>query len=128
MKKISLLIFLFFSFLFSEELIWIDSFSKAKELALKENKKILVMFTQENCPTCEYMKDVTFQDEYVLNYMQTNFILVQKDIKQKDELVNLKVYGTPTTYIFSKEAKQIGRQIIGGATPSAFLKVLKEYK
>ncbi|MFV0562033.1 hypothetical protein [Malaciobacter mytili] len=63
------------------------------------------MFTQENYPICEYMKDVTFQDKYVLNYMQTNFILVQKDIKQKDELVNLKVYGTSTTYIISKEAK-----------------------
>lgn len=78
------------------------------------------MFTQENCPTCEYMKDVTFQDEYILNYLQTNFILVQKDIKQKEKLANLKVYGTPTTYIFSKEALQIGRQIIEGATSTFF--------
>lgn len=128
MKKIFLIMVLFFSTLFANDLDWSESFSKAKTEALSENKLIFVMFTQEDCPACEYMKDVVFTNEELAEYMQTNFVLVEVNMHDKKELASLKVYGTPTTYIFTKNAKQIGRQIVGSASARIFLKTLKEYK
>lgn len=128
MKKIFILILLSIITLFANDLDWSKSFFNAKKEALTENKMIFVMFTQEDCPACDYMKDVVFENEELAEYMQTNFILVEVNMHDKKELSHLKVYGTPTTYIFTKEAKQIGRQIVGSASAKIFLKTLKNYK
>lgn len=128
MKKIFILILLSIITLFANDLDWSKSFFSAKKEALIENKMIFVMFTQEDCPACDYMKDVVFENEELAEYMQTNFILVEVNMHDKKELSHLKVYGTPTTYIFTKEAKQIGRQIVGSASAKIFLKTLKNYK
>lgn len=127
MKKIFLVLLLAISLL-ANDLQWSDSFFQAKQQALKEDKLILVIFTQDNCPTCEYMKDVAFEDEVLASYMQTNFVLLELDMHDKKELQKLKVYGTPTTYIFTKDGQRVGRQIVGGADAKTYLKTLKKYK
>lgn len=128
MKKLLLVASLIISISFANDLEWSDSFQTAKNEAQSLDKLILVMFTQEECSTCEYMKEVTFENEVLSEYMQNSFILLEVDMYDKKALEHLKVYGTPTTYILDKEGNKIGRQIIGGATAPAFLKVLKEYK
>jgi len=128
MKKLLILLSFLISFSFANDLEWSESFQSAKKEAQSLDKLILVMFTQDDCSACEYMKDVTFENETLAEYMQNGFILLEVDMYDKKELEHLNVYGTPTTYILNQEGKKIGRQIIGGATAPAFLKVLKEYK
>lgn len=128
MKKIVLLCLLACSALFSNDLDWATSFKEAKKQALSEEKLVFVMMSQEDCRACEYMKDVAFDDETLADYMQTNFVLLELDMNTRTELKELKVFGTPTTYIFKSDGEKIGRQIIGRAAAPAFLKKLKEYK
>lgn len=96
--------------------------------ATKQNKRVLVMLTQEGCPTCEYMNDVAFADAVLESYLTTHFILVKLDINNDTIPLNLKVYGTPTFYILNQNGEKIGRQIAGGGTASEFLKLLQSYK
>lgn len=114
--------------LFANELEFLHSLDEAKQEAQQEQKAVLIMFTQEGCPTCEYMKDIAFADEILSSYMQTNFILVELDINTQALPEGLKVFGTPTFYVLNYNGQKVGRQFAGGAKASEFLKILKEYK
>ncbi len=63
MKKLLFLISLFISLLYGNELNYLKSIEEAKAAAIKNNKSILIMLTQEGCPTCEYMEEVAFANE-----------------------------------------------------------------
>ena len=111
----------------ANELIFLN-FYDAKKEAIKVNKPILLMFTQENCPTCEYMENVAFNDALLSHYMQQNFLLVKLDINKDTIPSYLNVYGTPTFYVLNPQGEKQGRPIVGGGTPEAFLKRLKTYQ
>ena len=128
MKKLLFLISLFISLLYGNELNYLKSIEEAKAAALKNNKSILIMLTQEGCPTCEYMEEVAFANESLLSYMNANFILVKLDINNDKIPPYIKAYGTPTFYILNQHGEKIGRQIVGGGTAEAFLKLLQSYK
>ncbi len=112
----------------ANELIFLTHFENAKKEAVKINKPILLMFTQENCPTCEYMENIAFDDAILANYMQQNFLLVKLDINKDTIHSYLKVYGTPTFYVLNPQGEKQGRPIVGGGTSDAFLKLLKTYQ
>ncbi len=63
-----------------------------------------------------------------LSYMKANFILVKLDINNDTIPSYLKAYGTPTFYVLNQNGEKIGRQIVGGGTAEAFLKLLQSYK
>lgn len=129
MRKIIYLYLLCNAFLFgSTEITFLNNFNQAKEEAVKMKKNILVMFTQEGCPACEYMESVAFEDEVLSNYMNTHFILVKLDINNDRIPLHLKAYGTPTFYVLNPQGEKIGRQIVGGGKADAFLKLLQTYK
>lgn len=129
MKKI-IYILLLSSCLFSAstEIKFLNNFEAAKQEATTYNKNILVMFTQEGCPACEYMESVAFEDEALSNYLTARFILVKLDINNDRIPPHLKAYGTPTFYILDQNGRKIGRQIVGGGKADAFLKLLQTYK
>jgi thioredoxin-related protein len=128
MKKVILFFMILFGLSFANDLDWADSFTAAKQQAAKEDKLIMVMVSQVDCRSCEYMKEVAFDDETLADYMETNFVMLELDMNARTELKELKVFGTPTTYIFKSNGDKIGRQIIGRAAAPAFLKKLQEYK
>lgn len=128
MRKLLFIVFIFCSLIYGNELNYLNHIETAKEKATQENKDILIMLTQEGCPTCEYMEDVAFSDTVLLSYLNANFVLVKLDINNDRIPPYLKAYGTPTFYILNQQGEKIGRQIVGGGTAEAFLKLLQTYK
>ncbi len=122
-----LMIFLFAISLFAADFDWIDSMEKAKEQAFKENKLIMVMIEQKGCEACEYMDEVAFEDEKLVEFVENFYIPVKINL-QKANKIGLKAFGTPTFYFLDKNGKKIGRQLVGAGTAKAFLQKLKEYK
>ncbi|WP_281950663.1 thioredoxin fold domain-containing protein [Nitrosophilus kaiyonis] len=114
-------------FIFGADFDWVDSLDKAKKLAKKENKLIMVMVSQKGCEACEYMDEVTFEDEKLIEFIENFYIPVKIDIKDAKKY-GFKAFGTPTFYFLDKNAKQIGRQLVGAGSAKAFLEKLKEYK
>jgi len=126
--KLLLSFFLFISLSFAGELEIFHNLEKATESAKKDNMKVLMMLSQEGCVTCEYMLDVVFDNEDVIDFLNTAFKVVELDI-HKDKIPNgFRAYGTPTFYILDINGKKIGRQIVGAQTIPNFLKTLKKSK
>lgn len=129
MKKIICIILLHSLLLLaSNEMIFINNLELAKQQAVQKNKKILLMLTQESCPTCEYMENIAFEDKILAHYMQQNFLLVKLDINKDTIPSYLNVYGTPTFYVLTSQGEKQGRPIVGGGTAEAFLQRLKTYQ
>ncbi|MFA7084948.1 MAG: thioredoxin family protein [Arcobacteraceae bacterium] len=128
LKKVLISLLLSTLYLCANELNFSNKLIFSQEEAVTKNKKILVMFTQENCPTCEYMESVAFEDALLANYMNKQFILVKLDINKDTMPQDLNVYGTPTFYILNAQGQKQGRPIVGGGTPQAFLTLLKSYQ
>ncbi|RXJ53777.1 thioredoxin family protein [Candidatus Marinarcus aquaticus] len=122
-------IFLFLAaIIHAQELTFFTSLEQAQQEAQREKKPLLIMFTQERCSACEYMKERVFEDEMLSSYMHTQFVLLELDINKQNIPMGLKVYGTPTFYVLNQNGQKVGRQFVGGAQAPAFLNVLKQYK
>ncbi len=129
MKKIIGCLLLYTTLLLhANEVVFIHNFELAKQEAQQKEKNILLMLSQEGCPTCEYMENVAFHNAILVNHMQQNFLLVKLDINKDTIPSNLKVYGTPTFYVLNPQGEKQGRPIVGGGTAEAFLKLLKTYQ
>ena len=122
-----LLIFLLVLNLFAADFDWNHSLEKAKEIAKKENKIILVMVSQKGCEACEYMDEVAFEDEELVEFIENFFVPVKLDLKVANQK-GLKAFGTPTFYFLDKNGKKLRRQLVGAGTAKAFMKILKEVK
>ena len=68
------------------EIAWLP-LEKAKELAKKNNKKILIFFYKKDCTYCEEMKKTTLQDPAVVNLINSNFFPVKIDSRTKDTII-----------------------------------------
>jgi thiol:disulfide interchange protein len=124
----SLLLFIAFTLvLFASELQYEHNFNKAVEKANKQNKEVMMMYSAVWCPECNYMKDIVFKDEKVLDYIQKHYVVLALDI-QKDTLPEgFKYIGIPTFFFLNKDAKE-KNQIIGGSKVNIFLQKLKALK
>ncbi len=112
---------------FGADFDWVGSYQEALKLSQKEHRPIMVMISQKDCPTCEYMEDVAFEDEDVVEFVENNFIPLKLDLQEAKEY-GLKAYGTPTFYFLNSQGKKLTRALVGGATAKVFLEKLKEIK
>ena len=127
MKLISL--FLIFSIsLFASSVNFEKDLQSAKEKAIKENKKLMIMYSAKSCPECNYMKKKVFKDEKLSSYLNTNFVSVVMDIKKDKSTLPYEFFGIPTFY-FSNPAdmKLLGKRI-GGTREAKFLQIAKNIK
>jgi len=122
-----LIILLLPLFIFGADFDWIDSLDLAKKLAKKENKLIMVMISQKGCAACEYMDEVAFEDENLVEFIESFYVPVKIDLKDAKKN-GFKAFGTPTFYFLDYNGNQIGRQLVGAGSAKVFLKKLKEYK
>jgi len=106
---------------------WIHDYHKALDLAKKEHKIVMVMISQPNCPTCEYMDDVAFETESLSDYVE-NFFVPLKLSLAKAKALGFKAYGTPTFYFLDANGSRITRALVGGATAKTFLAKLQEIR
>ena len=80
---------------------WAKSYEAALSQAAKEKKNVMVMLSKEECPACEYMEGVVFEEPVVTDAVNAKFVSLHVDI-QKDKIpAGLGFIGTPTFYFLN---------------------------
>jgi thioredoxin-related protein len=109
------------------EIHWAQSYDAALEKAAKEKKIVMVMLSKEECPACEYMNDVVFEEQVVEDTINKNFVPVHLDI-HKDKIPDQLGYiGTPTFHFLNSKGAKLSRYD-GAANIPTFLSVLNNVK
>lgn len=109
------------------ELKWAPSYDAALAQAKKENKNVMVMLSKKDCPACEYMNDVVFEEKAVADEIHKKFVPVHLDIHNGLIPQGLGYIGTPTFHFLNDSGKKIGRHD-GAANIPAFMGILNKYK
>ena len=112
MKKIVLVIAFLITSVFAD-INWAEDIDDAYEIAVKENKKVMVMLSSKGCPACEYMKDIVFKDKNFINRFNKELIAVHIDIHDGFVPDGLEYFATPTFYFLDSNEKKLHR--INGA-------------
>lgn len=124
-----LAIFLAFAFGLAQDIKWSKNYETALSEALKTDKAVILIYTMEDCSACEYLKDITLDDENVKSYINKNFILVERDAKNKSQHIKgFPFFGSPTLYFLNKNGEQISKVMVGATTAKVFLEKLKQIK
>ncbi len=108
------------------DLEWAGSYEEGLAQAKAQNKVAMIMFTTKTCKMCNYMKNVVYEDDDVMEYVENFFVPIEVDINEHPDKFGYKVFGTPTYYFIKPDGKQIGRMFMGGAKPDGFLQKLTE--
>lgn len=126
MKKLCLLLILAgCSFGFS-----IQNHVKFEEIyKIKSNKDkiVLMIYTAKSCPQCAYMKKKVFTQKNIENFMDKNFVVLEKDIDKDDLPENFEYIGIPTMFFVNSNGEQIDK-FVGSTRADEFLEVLKNAK
>ncbi|RXJ68139.1 thioredoxin family protein [Halarcobacter ebronensis] len=125
--KIIITIFLLASSIFASGINFEKSLAIAKEKALTQNKKIMIMYSTPTCPECNYMKKKVFKDKEIISYVNDNYISVVMDIKEDKDKLPFDFIGIPTFYFTDKNMNLLAKKI-GGSRESEFLETIKSVK
>ncbi len=98
---------------------FVKDYQTALAMAKSDNKKILVMLTSEDCPSCWWMKNVAFKDEKLSELINERIAAVEIDVFKDTIPLNLKYIGTPTFYLLDKNEDQLSR-VDGRMMPEKF--------
>jgi len=138
---LSLLLFFSVSIGFSQE--WNSNFNEVKQIALKENKKIVLVFQGSDwCAPCiKLEKEIWSTDEFK-SFSRENFVLIKADFPRKKknklskeqqeenknlmEKYNKKGY-FPFVVVLDKDAKVLGETGYIKATPKEYIKLLTSF-
>lgn len=127
MLRILLAIFAVYSFSFADKLEWSHDYAAGLERVQKENKLMMLMFSQQGCAMCAYMHNTVFENQDVVDYVNAYYVPVELDIHKDSLPPRMKAYGTPTFYFVNAQGKKISK-VIGGAKPPVFLQKLREIR
>lgn len=102
------------------------NFKQALNDAKTQNKKVLLIFDQDNCYYCDLLKEDTLSDLEVQKILNKYYIVVVLDVNKESKLAaEYKIYITPNLIFLDKNNKEIHR--INGYVPAnEFLDTLKE--
>ena len=107
------LITLLISLAFSQELKKIYNYKDGKELALSQNKKMLLVMKTQNCPYCKKLINRTMEQEQLKEYINKNFVLTlidkNRDIYPDKFWTNV----VPVSYIVDPKTEDYDVEIIG---------------
>ena len=108
----------------SDEIKWND-FKEGLSLAEKQNKKIFLYFHADWCTYCKQLKQTTFKDQKVIEYLNNNYINISVNSDKEQTLAKkFAVRGLPTLFFLKPNMDKItGRPGFIGA--EQFLKILK---
>lgn len=109
------------------EIKWASSYETALVQAKKENKNVMVMLSKTDCPACEYMSDVVFEEKAIADEIHKKFVPVHIDIHNDMIPEGLGYIGTPTFHFLDASGKKIGRHD-GAANVPTFMGILNKNK
>lgn len=115
---------------------WLTDLEKAKELARRENKAVLLDFTGSDwCPPCIQLKRQVFSKPHFQEYADEKLVLVEIDFPLRKELPKeqvaanqklqnqFKVESYPTIILLDASGKELGRmEGYAGDTSASFIK------
>ena len=106
---------------------WLTNLEKAKEIAKKENKLILLEFTGSDwCPPCKLLKKNIFNKSEFKEYAAKKLVLVELDFPRRENRKNVskeqaaynrklarefKVSGYPTVFVLNAKGTQLLKQV-----------------
>ncbi|WP_373029717.1 thioredoxin family protein [Sulfurovum sp.] len=125
MKKIMILILITLG-LNATEINWLESYTKASEIAKAENKPMLVFINRPDCGACNVMKEITFTDKSIYPYINEHFVPVSLNIDKNDAPKSLQAEMTPTFHFVKYDGTKIRETLVGGKTGKFYLNILKE--
>ncbi len=98
---------------------WMTDLNKAIELAVKENKSVLVEFTGSDwCPPCIAMRKNVFSKKEFTAAATKNFVLVELDFPKRDKELaeknqphaeKFKIEGFPTVVLLDSKGSEFTR-------------------
>lgn len=109
------------------ELKWAASYDAAMAQAKKEKKNVMVMLSKEDCPACEYMSDIVFEEKMVSDEVHKRFVPLHLDIHSDPIPDSLGYIGTPTFHFLDPKGKKLARHD-GAANIPTFLGILRKVK
>jgi thioredoxin-related protein len=102
--------------------------ASAKQKAVAENKKLMIMYSTPTCPECNYMKKKVLEDEQIVSYVNENFVSLIMDIKEDEKILPYKFIGIPTFYFVNASNMELIGKKIGGTREEQFLEIVKNIK
>ncbi|HHE37256.1 MAG TPA: DUF255 domain-containing protein [Candidatus Cloacimonetes bacterium] len=118
---------------------WFLLLEKAKEIAQKDGKPILVNFTGSDwCTWCFKIRDEIFSKKEFIEYAKKNLVLLRFDFpRTKEQSAGLKAYnqqiaekfgikGLPTILLLDKEGSQIAQLGYQEGGPTKYIETIKE--
>jgi thioredoxin-related protein len=126
------LLLLSFNTLNANSIISIKSYNQALEIAKADGRQVMIFAYTDSCPYCRKMEYTTFKDQYIIDFINDNFIFTsQKVIKNqngrgyvfKDKRVPsyLNPRYIPTTYIIDPQGEEEVRRLTGYKSPYKFI-------
>lgn len=125
--KLILTILLLITSVFASGINFEKDLQSAKQKALLENKKMMIMYSTPTCPECNYMKKKVFKDKEIISYINDNYVSVVMDINEDKEKLPFKFIGIPTFFFTDKNMNLLEKKI-GGSREADFLKIAKSVK
>ncbi len=126
--KILSVIFLLTISLFGAGINFEKDLVTAKQKAITENKKLMIMYSTPTCPECNYMKKKVFKDKKIISYTNENYVFVIMDIKKDKDILPYKFIGIPTFYFVNPNDMKLLSKKIGGTREAQFLSFIKQVK
>ncbi|GAA3578479.1 thioredoxin family protein [Snuella lapsa] len=138
MKKVllALLLIAFVSITsFSQELTWHTDMKKASDIAIKENKPVLMFFTGSDwCGWCKKLQKEVFQTQDFEIWAKNNVVLMELDFPRRaDQEQSVKVQnyqlqkifnvrGYPTVFFVNPEKKPDGKMNLNSLGKTGFVR------
>lgn len=123
--KYLLLTFILLSSLYSYELNWLNDYSKAFELAKKQNKTVYIFIGADNCRFCERFKDLTLSKKEVMDTLKEDYIPLYLNRDRHRIPKRFVIQGVPRHYFLSPSGKIIHTDA-GSREPAGFYDILDE--
>lgn len=123
MKKLFLLLVMLSSFMYAVPIQSDKAFGQAIEKIGKEDKLVLMIYTSDDCPECAYMKQKVFHDKTVEPFLNSHFVVMEKNVHRSSLPDGYDYFGIPTMFFIDKVGVK-KETIVGSKRPKPFLEVL----
>lgn len=98
-------------------------FQQVIEKMGKEEKLVLMIYTADDCPECAYMKQKVFHDKTVEPFLNSHFVVMEKNVHRSKLPDGFDYFGIPTMFFIDK-AGMNQETLVGSKRPKPFLEAL----
>lgn len=89
----------------------------------KEEKLVLMIYTADDCPECAYMKQKVFHDKTVEPFLNSHFVVMEKNVHRSSLPDGFDYFGIPTMFFIDKAGVK-KETLVGSKRPKPFLEAL----